>query len=151
MANLGTPNILYINSGDGGLERTTVGDFASMMADAAGTMITMDIKASDFDGDGDLDVVVANEEVWQISGAGFGIAGARTGAMLYLNDGDGIFSFEPASFRDDDGVRSTDVKSRSCTCLETADLDGDGDVELMTGCVKRLVIQLLLRIRLIHP
>ena len=91
VANLGTPNILYINSGDGGLERTTVGDFASMMADAAGTMITMDIKASDVDGDGDLDVIVANEEVWQISGAGFGIAGARTGAMLYLNDGDGIF------------------------------------------------------------
>ena len=71
-------------------------------------------------------VMIANNEVWQMSGSGFGNVAARTGVILYLNDGHGLLSLEPNSFRDE-------RTQRSCACIEVCDLDGDGDQELIAG------------------
>lgn len=64
----------------------------------------------DVDGDGDLDLVVAND--WKI--------------LLYLNDGAGTFTDETAS-RMPGGLLNT-------TGLQFGDLDGDGDLDLVVAC-----------------
>jgi hypothetical protein len=70
----------------------------------------------DYDGDGDLDLIVAGETV--------SIAGENVGAILYRNDGNDLFS----------KVRSFGSNNSGATYNgKLVDIDGDGDLDAYIG------------------
>ena len=94
------PNSINRNNGRGGFESR--GRMLGLQADSSHAII-----GSDIDGDGDLDLVVAN-------------AGK---SKRYLNDGRGGFSPGRAINRDSNNARS----------VVAGDVDGDGDMDLLPG------------------
>jgi hypothetical protein len=84
----------------------------------------------DYDGDGDMDLFVAN-------GAG----------MRYVDDGrrlEIVRSASSALYRNDGGLAFTDVtaeanagRSEWCQAVATGDVDNDGDTDLYIGCLGR--------------
>ncbi|MCB0568728.1 MAG: VCBS repeat-containing protein, partial [Phaeodactylibacter sp.] len=69
---------------------------------------SMDAKPADLDGDGDLDIVVANEHAFNI---------------LLINDGDGRFTDESAA--------RLPLNRRDSEDIAIADFDGDGDPDII--------------------
>ena len=74
-----------------------------------------EIRAADFDADGDLDLVVANVR--------FVLAEPERDALL-LNDGKGVFTWARDGWQPQAGDRSDFT-------IQAADLDGDGDVDIV--------------------
>ncbi len=95
-------NVLYRNEGDGTFVDATIESGASLHEGR-----TFSVNFADFNGDGRPDLYVANDE---------------NPNELYLNDGDGTFT--------DAGAASRAADPRGSMCSETADFDGDGDLDL---------------------
>lgn len=95
-------NTVHLNNGSGKFESKDIFSFGNL-GDAS-----VDAELADFNGDGFLDVAVANDD--------------RQANYVYINIGDGK-RFTQKSF----GVPG------STKSLTAADLDGDGDVDLSTG------------------
>jgi RHS repeat-associated protein len=77
----------------------------------------------DADGDGDLDVLVLNEDSY----------GAETAVVLFTNDGDGVFAAQ--SFE----------KGSPIEFFDAGDVDGDGDFDLVVGHTQLSTMSILLR------
>ncbi len=74
------------------------------------------VSFSDIDNDGDLDYIKSGEKLIQSDG----FTAPKPVINLYLNDGNGIFSKE-----------SVDLPALTKNDIATADLDGDGDSDLI--------------------
>lgn len=108
--NFNQHNRVYLNGGDNTGSNTGVFVDSNQIL---GSYPTRSIKLFDVDKDGDLDVVA-------------GISSQRN--IINLNRGDGIFSNEKQI-----GV-STDLDATNNTfSLETGDVDGDGDIDIVEG------------------
>ncbi len=103
----GLPNALFINQGGaqlgviGTFLPVTTGDFVLNTANSNACAL------GDVDGDGDLDLVVAN--------------GLGDDNALYLNDGTGVFTLSPSGI-------GPGGDTLDCAFV---DLDGDGDLDLL--------------------
>ncbi|MEM6993507.1 MAG: FG-GAP-like repeat-containing protein [Myxococcota bacterium] len=105
--------------GDGGAEIVLAGDFGNTLAlldndEGSWTATALDagsgveeLRASDVDGDGDIDVLVGQDE----------------DAVVLRNLGDGVFGTVP--------IASTDASDVGFQ-LDAGDVDGDGDVDLVS-------------------
>jgi hypothetical protein len=80
-----------------------------------------DLEPGDVDGDGDLDVVLAD---W---GAGNNMSNAGGRTRLWLNDGAGRFT-------DATAARMPDLLVRFSWDLELADVDNDADLDVLVSC-----------------
>ncbi len=72
---------------------------------------TASIASGDVDGDGDLDVITAEGRHWP------------TANFIFYNVGNGRFRT----------ARTLDAEWSSCYAAEPGDLDGDGDLDIITG------------------
>ena len=94
-------NEIYLNDGDFVFRAVTSGDLYSAPAGQGAT-------DSDFDGDGDIDILAAN----------------RTGPVNILrNDGKGSFSLVPPA--------SIGIRHQAKDGVTTADVDNDGDIDML--------------------
>jgi hypothetical protein len=129
----GNDNAMYMNEGGGELRKVMEGAFVSDGGYSTGGYSTdeystggpstggystdggsQDVEVADIDGDGDLDVLVANMD---------GSAGQNN--AMYMNEGEGeLLKVTEGAFVTDGG-RSTDV--------EVADIDGDGDLDILVA------------------
>ena len=105
------PNHLYANDGTG------------VFAELLGALPfeeydTRDLEVGDFDLDGDLDLFLAYRETV----SGFQTEGGEN--RLYLNNGAGFFS---------DNTNLVPESGRYSECVESGDLDGDGDLDIVVG------------------
>jgi hypothetical protein len=100
------PNQMFLNDGAGGLHHATEGAFVTDRGDSSA------LKAVDIDGDGDLDVLVANDAS---SGNAFN--------NMYLNMGAGDLQKVTAGAFVTDSGSSSDV--------QVVDIDGDGDMDVL--------------------
>ena len=98
--NAGVPNKVWMNDGSGGFT-----DSGQMLG---GFRAGKDADVGDVDGDGDLDVVVANVY-------------SNTGARVYLNNGSGIFTETGQSIGGGTG---------NLYRVRLGDFDGDGDLDV---------------------
>ena len=80
-----------------------------------------DLEPGDVDGDGDLDLVLAD---W---GAGNNMTNEGGRTRLWLNDGAGRFS-------DATEKRMPDIRVRFSWDLELADIDNDADLDVLVSC-----------------
>ncbi len=113
----GTNPKIYLNNGDG--TAFTLNDtFAQQQTYA----VTNSAKFGDFDGDGDLDVIVGS---WEEGGT----TSISQQAEIWENNGDGTFTF--SNFLNnsylDGGANDSDGATQD---IEVADLDGDGDLDI---------------------
>ncbi len=106
------PDRLYLNDGRGFFSSAP----AQLPVDGLDTEA---IALGDVDGDGDLDALLANGQVDHA-----GEAGAALPNRLYLNDGAGTFSVAV-------GQLPPDVDDTVAAAF--ADIDGDGDLDLVLG------------------
>lgn len=102
-------NRILINNGDGFFADET-DELLPSMPD----METREIDAADLDADGDLDLVIANVG-WR--------PGKDPANRVLLNDGTGVFS----------EVESLPSSGGNTLDTELADLDGDGDIDILFG------------------
>jgi hypothetical protein len=109
----GMAGALFIQTGEGFIPSNT-----SLFAGES-TPEETDCTFFDADGDGDMDLYVA------CGGNEFSASSSALADRLYLNKGSGIFS------------RSRQIlpagRFESSSCVEAADFDGDGDVDLFVG------------------
>jgi hypothetical protein len=110
-----TQSRLYLGAGKGRFTEVTSSHFPAMPLSVG------DIEAGDVDGDGDLDLVLAD---W---GAGNNMTNDGGRTRLWLNDG-------AAHFVDATDKRLPDVKVRFSWDLELADVDNDADLDLLVSC-----------------
>lgn len=101
---------LWINDGQG-----VFGDETAVRLPAAGNVEARKATPADVDGDGDLDLYFAHVS-WQ---------GREPQDRLYINDGQGRFSDETLERLGAEAELTLDAKF--------ADLDGDGDLDLVQG------------------
>ena len=111
------PNRLYVEAFEGFYDDLSL---RSGLGFPSSEMVGWGIGARDFEGDGDLDLVVANGHVFDnaeefIPGSAFALPD-----QLFLNDGDGRFEVET--------FPGSALSSRG---LATGDVDGDGDPDLV--------------------
>lgn len=102
LANLNQQNRLWINNGSGVFADQTGTRFPSVID------ISNDALMRDMDGDGDLDIVVANT--------------SSTTNILYINNGSGVFT-RASSARWPSDTNNTNAAA-------AIDVDGDGDLDL---------------------
>ena len=107
-------NRLLINDGSGVFTDESV----TRIPLRATSELTREADFGDVDGDGDLDILFANT-------SGFASAGHDQHDRLLINDGNGVFSDETAA-------RLAGSDSRSFEG-DLVDLDGDGDLDVITG------------------
>jgi large repetitive protein len=112
IANVDAPNLLLLNNGKG---RFTQAPLAAFPKDADETR---DLKLADLDGDGDLDLFLANGK-HRIKGS----IGQQN--RIYLNDGKGKFT--------DHTTRVLPKFLDTSYTVDAADVDGDGDLDLCVG------------------
>src|SRR6478752_9576429 len=73
------------------------------------------LTTADIDGDGDMDILLAN-------GGGYYVAGKADSSVVYLNDGKGVFTdVTPSAFN------NAVNRNRQ---ISVADIDGDGDLDI---------------------
>ena len=112
----GGPSVLYRNDGD-----FSFTDVAAEAGVALRGVRAFAAAAADIDGDGDLDLYVGT---WNASAEDHGPGTAPN--VLFENQGDG-------SFRDVTDAAGVACEGRSTLGLAFADLDGDGDQDLMVA------------------
>ena len=96
------PEFVLLNDGSGNWT-----DDSANRIPAEATGVTQDVELGDLDGDGDLDLLVANED----------------GNRVLLNDGTGAFTDETVAWLP---VRGTQEETREA---DLGDIDGDGDLD----------------------
>ena len=112
-ANRDASDEVYINDGFGGFSVEGVGRVPQAGRDANVCELI------DVDGDGDLDVALGGYLSWWVPGG-------RARNWIYLNDGSGRF-YEDAT------RASLPAISDDTQAIESDDIDGDGDVDLVFG------------------
>jgi len=116
---------LFLGTGDGAFREVTASHLPQMPLSVG------DLEPGDVDGDGDLDLVLAD---W---GAGHNMTNAGGRTRLWLNDGQGRFTDATAS-------RMPDRLVRFSWDLELVDVDNDYDLDIAISC-KRCPGSLLFR------
>jgi hypothetical protein len=112
-----TQSRLYLGDGEGDFTDVTKTHLPQIKASVG------DLEFGDVDGDGDLDVVLAD---WgPESPTSFTNEGGRT--MLWLNDGTGHFTNAT-------GARMPEVLVRFSWELEFVDIDNDYDLDILVSC-----------------
>lgn len=111
------PNRFYLDSGDGFFDDRS---FPSGLGLPSLEMVSWGIAAFDVEGDGDLDLAVANGHVWDNAAEFIPGSSYAMKDQLFLNDGEG--GFEALEFP------GTPLSSRG---IASGDLDGDGDPDLV--------------------
>src|SRR5215210_792133 len=110
-----TQSHLYLGDGSGNFTDVTKTHLPQIKASVG------DLEFGDVDGDGDLDVVLAD---WD-KGSPMSNEGGRT--MLWLNDGTGHFTNAT-------GARMPDVLVKFSWELEFVDVDNDYDLDILVSC-----------------
>ncbi len=110
-----TLNRLYLGRGQGRFEEVTTTHLP------ATPLSVGDLEPGDVDGDGDLDLVLAD---W---GPGNNMTNDGGRTRLWLNDGAGRFT-------DATDARMPDIKVRFSWDLELADVDNDADLDVLVSC-----------------
>ncbi|NNF14265.1 MAG: VCBS repeat-containing protein [Gemmatimonadetes bacterium] len=110
-----TPSRLFIGNGSGGFTEETSGRLPSMPLSLG------DAEPGDVDGDGDLDLVLAD---W---GPGDNMTNDGGRTRLWLNDGSGRFI-------DATSERMPDLRVRFSWDLEFVDVDNDLDLDVLVSC-----------------
>ena len=104
-------NNLLINNGKGYFEDGTIARFGEFMD------VTQDLTLGDIDNDGDKDVLIGNEDANRI----------------LINDGNGFFKDESSARLP---YRTAPEETRE---VDVADIDGDGDLDILYGNVQAFV------------
>ena len=126
------PNVLYRNNGDG-----TFTDVTREAGVAAGDQVGAGASFLDMDGDGDLDLFVANyvdfnyqnHQISHMSGFPAYVGPLNyppTANVLYRNNGDGTFTDVSVA----SGIAAHRGTGMGVIC---ADYDGDGDTDIIVG------------------
>ena len=110
-----TRSRLFVATGDGGFVERTAGHLPPL------DLSLGDAEAGDVDGDGDLDLVLAD---W---GPGNNMLNGGGRTRLWLNDGSGRFTDATAE-------RMPDVRVRFSWDLELVDVDNDLDLDVLVSC-----------------
>src|SRR5262245_18025567 len=110
-----TQSRLFLGSGGGRFTEVTKTHFPQQPLSVG------DLEAGDVDGDGDLDLVLAD---W---GAGNNMTNDGGVTRCWLNDG-------AAHFTDETAGRMPDIKIRFSWDLELADVENDGDLDVLVSC-----------------
>ena len=110
-----TQSRLFLGRGRGRFEEVTASHLPAMPLSVG------DLEPGDVDGDGDLDLVLAD---W---GPGHNMSNEGGRTRLWLNDG-------AARFSDVTAARMPDVKVRFSWDLELADVDNDADLDVLVSC-----------------
>ncbi len=132
--------VLYFNMGNGTFSASDQSDFGD---DSDAEFVGVDdawIAVADVDGDGDEDMFIVGDPDRDVEMDG---SENSVSAILYLNDGTGNFERDARSDYGDDTVSVTDRVSSATdgeafvgvemAWAEFADLDGDGDLDLLTS------------------
>ncbi len=114
-------NNLLVNNGKGYFKDETIARFGEFMD------VTQDLTLGDIDNDGDEDVLVGNEDANRI----------------LINDGNGFFKDESS---DRLPYRTTPEETRE---VDVADIDGDGDLDILYGNVQAFVANAVRQNRLL--
>ncbi len=110
-----TQSRLFLGRGAGRFEEVTATNLPAMPLSVG------DLEPGDVDGDGDLDLVLAD---W---GAGNNMSNDGGRTRLWLNDGTGRFS-------DATDARMPNINVRFSWDLELADVDNDRDLDVLVSC-----------------
>lgn len=110
-----TQSRLFLGSGQGRFAEVTRTHLPAQLLSVG------DLEPGDVDGDGDLDLVLAD---W---GPGNNMTNDGGRTRLWLNDGAGRFT-------DATATRMPDLRIRFSWDLELADLDNDADLDLLVSC-----------------
>lgn len=110
-----TQSRLYLGTGGGAFREVTATHLPAMLLSVG------DLEPGDADGDGDLDLVLAD---W---GPGNNMTNAGGRTRLWLNDGAGRFT-------DATGERMPETLIRFSWDLEFVDVDNDADLDLAISC-----------------
>jgi hypothetical protein len=110
-----TQSRLFLGGGDGRFTEVTDGHLPAQLLSVG------DLEAGDVDGDGDLDLVLAD---W---GPGNNMTNDGGRTRLWLNDGSGHFI-------DATAARMPDIRVRFSWDLELVDVDNDADLDVLVSC-----------------
>jgi hypothetical protein len=113
---------IYANDGNGFFQQTA---WLGTAAPAAGEL-SSDVAAGDIDDDGDVDVVVAVQPLFYVTGGLWNPTWTWTGGQnrLWLNQGNGTFV---------DGTNRLPVDTDNSVAVELADFDGDTHLDIYFG------------------